>query len=51
MDGGAWQATVRRVAKGWTRLKHLSTHACMVAPFLVFKGTSMLFSGFPWWLR
>ena len=27
MDRGAWQATVHRVAKSWTRLKQLSTHA------------------------
>ena len=28
MDKGAWRATVRRVAKGWTQLKELSVHAC-----------------------
>ena len=27
MDRGAWRATARRVAKSWTRLKWLSTHA------------------------
>ena len=27
MDGGAWRATVPRVAKNQTRLKQLSTHA------------------------
>ena len=27
MDGGAWRATVHRVAKSWTRLKRPSTHA------------------------
>ena len=27
MDRGAWQATVRRVAQSWTRLKRLSTQA------------------------
>ena len=27
MDGGAWWATVHRVAKSWTRLKQLSMHA------------------------
>ena len=27
MDGGAWRATVHRVAKSWTRLKRLSVHA------------------------
>ena len=27
MDRGAWWATVRRVAKSWTQLKRLSTHA------------------------
>ena len=31
MDRGAWQATVHRVAKSWTRLKQLSTDACLVA--------------------
>ena len=25
LDRGAWQAVVHRVAKSWTRLKHLST--------------------------
>ena len=25
MNGGAWRATVHRVAKNWTRLKQLST--------------------------
>ena len=29
MDKGAWQATVRRVAKIQTRLKRLSTHISM----------------------
>ena len=29
MNRGAWQATVHRVAKSWTWLKWLSTHACM----------------------
>ena len=27
MDRGAWQATVHRVTKSWTRLKQLSMHA------------------------
>ena len=27
MDEGAWQATVHRVVKSWTRLKRRSTHA------------------------
>jgi len=27
-DRGVWRATVHRVAKSWTRLKRLSTHAC-----------------------
>ena len=27
MDRGAWQATVHGVAKSWTQLKQLSTHA------------------------
>ena len=29
MDGGAWRATVPRVAKNQTQLKQLSIHACM----------------------
>ena len=29
MDRGAWQAIVHRIAKTWTRLKQLSTHACV----------------------
>ena len=28
MDRGAWQTTVHRVSKNWTRLKWLSMHAC-----------------------
>ena len=28
MDRGAWQATVHRVAKSWTRLNRLSMHTC-----------------------
>ena len=28
MDREAWEATVHRVAKSWTLLKRLSTHAC-----------------------
>ena len=36
MDGGAWQATVPRVAKSRTRLKQLSTRAC---PSFVRTGT------------
>ena len=27
MDRGSWQTTVHRVAKSWTQLKQLSTHA------------------------
>ena len=27
VDGGAWQTTVNRVAKSWTRLKQLTSHA------------------------
>ena len=30
-DRGAWLATVHRVAKSWTRLKRLSTHARIYA--------------------
>ena len=28
VDRGAWWAAVHRVAQSWTRLKHLSMHAC-----------------------
>ena len=31
MDGGAWWATVHRVAKSRTRLKRLSRQACMLS--------------------
>ena len=34
MDRGAWQATVHRLAKNRTRLKQLSTDACLVATSL-----------------
>ena len=27
MDSGAWRATVHRVAKSWTQLKHAHSHA------------------------
>ena len=30
MDRGTWWATVHGVAKSWTQVKQLSTHACMV---------------------
>ena len=33
LDGGAWQATVHRVAKSWTQLKQISTHVCMCMGF------------------
>ena len=29
LDRGAWWAAVHRVAKSWTELKRLSTHACV----------------------
>ena len=32
MDRGAWQVTVHRVPKSWTRLNRLSTHAGTQAP-------------------
>ena len=34
MDGGAWQATVHGVAKGWTRLSDFTslTHG-LICPF------------------
>ena len=33
MDKGAWQATVHRVAKSWTRLKQLSMRERMAHKF------------------
>ena len=30
MDGGVWQATVHKVAQGWTRLKRLSMHVVLL---------------------
>ena len=30
MDGGAWWATVHRVAKSWTQLKQFSTHTTII---------------------
>jgi len=30
MDRGAWQATVHRVTKSWTRLKQFSTHSLKI---------------------
>ena len=35
LDGGAWQATVHRVAKSWTRLKWLSAHSRWLLVFPV----------------
>ena len=29
VDGGAWWAAVYEVTQSWTRLKQLSTHACI----------------------
>ena len=44
-DGGAWWAAVYGVAQGWTRLKQLSSSSSsMVVLFLIFWGTSKLFS-------
>ena len=34
MDRGSWQATVHRVAKSWTRLKWLITHAFLIIDWL-----------------
>ena len=34
MDREAWRATVHRVAKNWTRLKRLSTHARTSSSYL-----------------
>ena len=39
MDRGAWQATVHRVAKSWTRLKRLSMHTLPYIPdYLLWAG-------------
>ena len=35
MERGAWQITVHRVAKSWTQLKRLSTHAHMLLIILI----------------
>jgi len=37
MDRRPWGATVHRVAKSWTRLKQLSTHALQSSSFLTHK--------------
>ena len=34
MDRGAWQATVHRVARSWTQLKRISTHARTIETFV-----------------
>ena len=33
MDGGAWQATVHRVAKSWTRLSDFTLSDHLLLPF------------------
>ena len=43
-DRGAWQATVRRVAKSWTQLKQLSVHA------YIYTINKILYYA-SWWLR
>ena len=42
MDGGAWQATVHRVAQSQTQLKRLSTHATNTLHLCVFPAVSPL---------
>ena len=39
---GAWQATVHRVTKSWTRLKRLSTHTCIQRDLKWLKGIVFL---------
>ena len=43
MDRGAWQATVHGVAKSWTRLKQLSTHAYIYFLFSCFSPSLVKF--------
>ena len=43
MDRGAWWATLQSVLKSWTRLKQLSTHACIFRT-TIFKSESVVFS-------
>ena len=43
-DRGAWRATVHRVAKSWTQLKHARTHTPYLGVLLSF----CLFSSY-WW--
>ena len=42
MDRVAWQATVPRVTKNWTRLKQLSTHARVFAHKCTYNKSSSL---------
>ena len=48
MNRGAWQATVHRVAKSWTWLKWLSTHACMHAHNYIQNGHIHSFNQYYW---
>ena len=50
MDRGAWQAMVHRVAKSWTWLKQLSTHACISKNHhsLRYKGLGLQPMNFGW---
>ena len=34
MDRGAWQATIYRIIKSWTRSKQLSTHICNISLYI-----------------
>ena len=45
MDRGAWWAMVHRIAKSWTQLKQLSTHAHLMLP------TAPPFLGSVLWVR
>ena len=48
MDREAWQATVHRVTKSWTRLKQLSMHACTLTINLTLIIMTQKLSGVKW---
>ena len=47
MDRGAWRAAVHGVMKSGTRLKRLSTHACVIASRTSFQSSLCYYSHFP----
>ena len=49
MDRGAWQATVRGVAKSQTQLKWLSTHACLQRGDRVTDPGGWALAQYDWW--